>query len=291
MRSLIPILLLLPWLGACSLQQEVDLDLPAYEPKTVVESYLQPGQPFAAVLTQSVGFFDTLSLRYVRDAEVTISYGDQVDTLRPLEVDIESEFLTQLIDTALLANFGPLFGQSLVVYASLTPVPQRYDYTYRLQVRTDQGDTLSASTTIPPPIEFNDNAYRFNEDSLALLVTSFPDNPNQANYYRRLLQQRVERDSVWGTRTQQDFVLEDGFSNGEMVTFGTAFDYEQGDTLISSVYHITRDYWLFAETRDDAIAASLSPFAQPALLHTNIQGGQGIFAGLSFTTDTIVIGE
>ncbi len=277
-------------LGSCSLQQQVDLDLPEYEPEVVVESYLRPGLPFAVVLSQSVGFFDTLQLQYVRNATVVMEYGNASDTLVPLEIALESDLIGQVIDTSLLINFGPLFGESLVVYASLgSVVPNRFDLTYRMTVITEEGDTLRASTMVPPPVEFTSNSFRFNDDSLAIFITNFQDDPTQSNYYRRLLQQRVQRDSVWGTRTNQDFVLDDGIGSGELITFGTGFEFERGDTLISTLYHITRDYWRFSETRDDAIAASLSPFAQPALIHTNIEGGQGLFAGFSVTSDTIVI--
>ncbi|MEM9986025.1 MAG: DUF4249 domain-containing protein, partial [Bacteroidota bacterium] len=261
-----------------------------YEPEVVVESYLRPGLPFAVILTKSVGFFDTLQLQYVRNATVVMEYGNASDTLAPLEISLESDLIGQVVDTALLINFGPLFGESLVVYASLgSVVPNRFDLTYRLTVITEEGDTLRSSTMVPPPVEFNSNSFRFNDDSLAIFLTNFQDDHTQANFYRRLLQQREERDSAWVTRTNQDFVLDDAIGGGDLITFGTGFEFEQGDTLISTLYHITRDYWRFSETRDDAIAASLSPFAQPALIHTNIEGGQGLFAGFSVTSDTIVI--
>lgn len=289
LRRLFPVLLI--FLAACNLQQEIDLELPDYEPEVVVESYLRPGQPFAAVLTRSVSFFDTLQLQYVRNATVVMSYGGRQDTLIPFEIELGDQLLGQLIDTSLLANFGPLFGESVVLYASLRPVPARYDLTYQLSVFTEEGDTLRASTQIPAPIPFESNNYRFNEEDRAILISAWQDNANQANYYRRLLQERAERDSQRVTRTLQDFVVDDAITNGGLVTVGTGFEFEVGDTLISSLYHITRDYWRFIETRDDAIAASLSPFSQPALLHTNIEGGQGIFTGLSLTTDTVFIQE
>ncbi len=274
---------------ACNLQQEIDLNLPEYESEVVVESYLRPGFPLTAVLTESVSFFDTLELRYVRNATVVMDYGDRQDTLRPLEIDIQSQLLSQLIDTALLIRFGPLFGESLVIYTSFSTVPARYDLTYRLLVITEEGDTLRAQTNVPAPVEYQDHTYRFNDDGKAIFISTVQDDPNQADYYRRLLQRRVYRDSMWSTRTDQDFLLDDAITNGELITFGSGFDYEVGDTLISGLYHTTRDYVRFAETRDAAIAASLSPFSQPAILHTNIEGGQGLFAGLTLTRDTVVI--
>lgn len=287
-------------LSACDLQQQVEIELPEYESEVVVEGYLQPGLPFTVILTQSVGFFDDLRLTYVKDATVSISYNNRTDTLQPIELPLNTPGLELILDTALVNRFRNFLGESIYLYGQLQPVPTLYDIPFTLNITTADGDELSATTTIPQPVEIAGTPYRFNDDSLALVLTQFQDDPERANFYRRLLEQREPRvsenpdgttDTTWVTDGEQDFLTDDGISNGQLVTFGTAFQYEVGDTLIHTIYSVTEDYFRFVDTRDAALAASLSPFGQPAVVYTNVEGGQGIFTGQSLTQKVMVIGE
>ncbi|RMG69395.1 MAG: DUF4249 domain-containing protein [Bacteroidetes bacterium] len=293
-----PFLLLLPlWLMACNLTQEVDLELPEYDPQVVVECYLQPGQPYLLTLVESTGYFEDVELNYVRDAIVTITHEGQTDTLQPLEFRFDDPLLGLLIDTAQLGILRPILGDGLYFYGSFTPVPTDYNSDFALKVRLTDGRELSSVTQILPPVPIDTVEWRFDEDSLAFSLTKVQDNPNQANYYRRLLQRRERRisqdgqDTTWVSDVEQDFTLDDEFSNGELLTFGTPFVYRYQDTLINTLYHITADYYRFITTRDAAITASFSPFGQPAVVYSNIEGGMGIFTGISFDRKVTVIGE
>ena len=48
--------LLLVLLGGC--QTEIEVDLPDYEPKFVVEGYIENGKPAMVILTQSMPYFE-----------------------------------------------------------------------------------------------------------------------------------------------------------------------------------------------------------------------------------------
>jgi len=282
---------------ACNLTQEVDLELPEYDPQVVVECYLQPGQPYLLTLVESTGYFEDVELNYVRDAIVTITHEGQTDTLQPLEFRFDDPLLGLLIDTAQLGILRPILGDGLYFYGSFTPVPTDYNSDFALKVRLTDGRELSSVTQILPPVPIDTVEWRFDEDSLAFSLTKVQDNPNQANYYRRLLQRRERRisqdgqDTTWVSDVEQDFTLDDEFSNGELLTFGTPFVYRYQDTLINTLYHITADYYRFITTRDAAITASFSPFGQPAVVYSNIEGGMGIFTGISFDRKVTVIGE
>lgn len=286
-------------ISACNLQQEVDIDLPTYEPELQVESYLIPGNPYFVVLSRTSSFFDTLAIEFVEGATMAIQHGTQVDSLYPLDPELLQLFLAT--DSAGL--FSEIIGDDPQVYASLrlaggapsiAIIPEDYQSEFRLTVHTEEGDTLIATTRIPRPIPISEQEARFNDDEEALVLTRILDPANEVNFYRRLFQRRRDRaddngDTIRVTDTEQDFVLDDEFTNGQTVEFGTGFDYQEGDTVIATIYHISEDYYRFIESRDDAIAASLSPFAQPAIIHTNIQGGQGIFVGMTFDQDTFAI--
>ena len=45
-------------LMGCNLEQEIELDLPEYDSRPVVECYLEAGKPFSLLLSQSSPYFD-----------------------------------------------------------------------------------------------------------------------------------------------------------------------------------------------------------------------------------------
>lgn len=285
-------------LSSCDLSQEITIDLPEYESEVMVESYLEPGQPFTLLLTQTVGYFDDLKLIYVKDATVTISYDGKTDTLRAIEVPFTTPGLDLLLDTAVLNRVRQFLGESIYLYGSLTFIPPLYDSPFVLNVKTPDGTELTATTYIPKPIEFEDPVIRFNDRDQALILTQFYDDGAQKNFYRRVLDVREQEitqngdgtsDTTWVTDNQQDFILDDELSNGELLVFGTTYDYAEGDTLIQTIFSITEDYYDYVTSRDAAIAASLSPFGQPAILRSNVTGGQGIFTGQSSVREQVII--
>lgn len=295
---ILPVLLLGFVLSACDLTQEIEVELPEYEPEVMVESYLEPGLPFSVVLTQTVGYFDDLKLIYVKEATVSISYGNQTDTLTAIELPLSTPGLELLLDTALLNTIRQFLGETIYLYGSITPVPALYETPFTLNITTKEGKSLSATTIIPKPITFEEPVVRFNDRDKALLLTQFMDDGGQANFYRRVLDKREQEvteqpdgstDTAWVTRNYQDFLVDDELGNGQLQVFGTGFDWVEGDTLVQTIYSVTADYYKFVTSRDAAIAASLSPFGQPARLRGNIVGGQGIFTGQSQATQEVVV--
>ena len=287
-------------LSACNLTQEVDIELPEYEPQIVVEGYLRPGLPYLITMIESTSYFDDVQLSYVKDATVTITHQGKTDTLLPIEIDLSTPGLEGVLDTALLSSLEPIIGQGIYLYGSLQFVPESYDTPFELKITTQDGRNLSATTYIPEPVVQDSFKYRFNEDSLAIVLTQFTDRAGEVNFYRRLLEEREPRisqnpdgsqDTTWVDDAEQDFILDDDLGDGEPFVFGTTFDYRAGDTLFSTIYHITPEYYRFLETRDAAITASFSPFAPPAVVSTNIEGGAGIFTGFSGERWMLVVGE
>lgn len=259
-------------LWGCNLNRPIDIDLPDYEPEVVVECYLQPGNPIFLSLVKSSSYFEVAQLEYEQGATVVISYDDQRDTLQPVYLPVSSSVPE-------LEILMPLVGETLFFYTSLRPVPANYDTEFLLDITTEGGKQISAVTRIPPPVPIDTIEWKFDEeDSLAFMITRFQDDANEQNFYRRTLHRNDLRNTP-----EQDFQLSDEILNGQQIVIGTGYDYARGDTLIFSLSHITGDYYGFLETREAAIRGNLSPFAQPAVVRSNVQGGTGIFTG--FTTD------
>ncbi|MEL6674383.1 MAG: DUF4249 domain-containing protein [Bacteroidota bacterium] len=299
-KFLLPIIILA--LGtACNLQQEVDLDLPEFEPQIVVESYLQPGQPYLLVLTESVGYFEDIRLQFLHDATVSIEFEGGSVELGEFGIPLDFQIPGGAgIDTSLLQTLGPIVGDSLFVYTSFALVPELYEKDFTLTIKTADGRDVTATTHIPAPVSLDTMEYRFNDDSAAFVLTKFQDDGEKVNFYRLQLDEWISREVedsngqtvLEATRREVfDFNIDDDIENGEQITVGTAFDYQVGDTLVSTLYHIPPEYYYFLETSTAAIIANLSPFGQPASIQSNIEGGSGIFTGYSIRNRAVIIGE
>lgn len=297
------LLFLLLAVSACSLQQEVDLELPEFEPGIVVESYLEPGSPFFAILVESVGYLGSSEVRFIKDADVYVRWnGNEVQLtpiIIPLDINIQEN---DLIDIALLRSLRPIIGDSVYFYANLNNVPEEFDAKFELEINTQDGQVVRAETRIPRPIPIESMEHRFDDDdSLAFSLTKWQDPGDEVNFYRRLLEKSYTEevfDSLGNSAGLvvrndeiQDFIIDDDIENGQLITIGSDFEFERGDTTTATNYHITQAYYRFIETTDAAFVANLSPFGQPTLVESNIEGGTGIFTGFSRTSFSQVIGE
>lgn len=288
---------------ACSLQKEVDLDLPEFEAGVVVESYLEPGSPFFAILVESVSYLGSSEVSFVKDADVYVRWnGNEVQLtpfVIPLNVNIQEN---DLIDIALLRSLSPIIGDSVYFYANLNDVPAEFDATFELEINTVDGQTVTANTKIPRPIAIESMEHRFDDDdSLAFSLTKWQDPGDEINFYRRILEKSYSEETfdslgnslglVVRNNEIQDFIIDDDIENGQLITIGSNFEFVRGDTTKATNYHITQAYYRFIETTDAAFIANLSPFGQPTLIESNIKGGTGIFTGFSRTSFSQVIGE
>jgi hypothetical protein len=264
------------FLAACNLEKEIDLQLPEYENQFIVECYLEPGQPFTLLLSRSASYFDpfpTTTNEFLEniledDAEVTITHNDITYTLK-----------NQLV-------FNP-FTRKVFNYFSEEKVPVDYESDFELYIRTKDGKIITAETRILPVIPIDSVVVQFAEtDTLARVLTYFTDVPQQKNYFRRMLH-LSSLDSI----PEQDFATDDRFVE-DLVVFGTAYDYAEGDTIINTLYHIDQAYYEFLLSVAIAVNANGNPFGQPSPVISNLQGDAdalGIFTGLSYDRVVTII--
>ncbi|MBX2870544.1 MAG: DUF4249 domain-containing protein [Saprospiraceae bacterium] len=269
--------LLLLVLGACNLDQPIDLQLPEYESRLVVECYLEKGQPFGVLLTRSSGYFepfgltgnDLLSGLLESGASVKITHGTQV---------------YQLENKLTLDRFtGKFFNYSLDL-----PVPENYDDPFELEIVTEAGDLITAKAHQLPvvPIDSVVVEYQSEEKELARVLTYFTDLPDQTNFYRRMI-----HESSLDSLPIQDFTTSDRVVE-DVVVFGTGYDFESGDSIVNTIYHISEDYYNFLESVQGAIQANGNPFAQPSPIISNIESeidAFGIFTTINYDRKLTII--
>ncbi|MEZ4829302.1 MAG: DUF4249 domain-containing protein [Bacteroidia bacterium] len=256
--------------ASCDMQKEVDLKLPPYDGQMVVECYLQPGQPYILSLIESVPYYDNIRIQYVTDATVKITHNGKVTTLNRLGVAIPDT-----LDE--LGVLRPIIGDTIYTYVAFDVVPEDYFQDFYLEITRPDGSVLTSSTQILPPVKIDTMTYKYNDDQKVFVLTKFQDDPDRANFYRVVLQRHNLNDNP-----DQDFFVDDEITNGEEFSFGTPYEYEKGDTLIRTIYHITEDYYRYLETSAAATDANFNPFGQPATIKSNISGGLGIFTGITY---------
>lgn len=267
------ILLLLPliFLGACNLEKEVEIILPEYEAQRVLECYLEPGQPFRLLLSNSNSYFDPFPndnnlLQYLdeileKDADVRIRYnGEEIILNNDLRVDFNS-----------LKIFN---------YVSDQIVPFDYDSNFELEIILTDGTTIEAATRILQPVPIDSLSLEINAENMARTLIYIKDDKSEARYYRRML-----HFSSLDSLPQQDFITDNSFIDSELLVFGSGFDSELGDTIINTIYTLDESYFDFLTSVQGSIAANGNPFGQPGVIISNLRGSAeaiGIFTGLSY---------
>lgn len=270
-KFLIALLLPLFLLGACNLEKEVEIILPEYESQRVLECYLEPGQPFRLLLSNSNSYFDPFPndnnlLQYLdeileKEADVRIRYnGEEIVLNNDLRVDFNS-----------LKIFN---------YVSDEIVPFDYDSNFELEIILTDGTTITAATRILRPVPIDSLALEINEENMARTLIYIKDDKSETRYYRRML-----HFSSLDSLPEQDFITDNSFIDSELLVFGSGFDSELGDTIINTIYTLDESYFDFLTSVQGSIAANGNPFGQPGVIISNLQGTAdaiGVFTGLSY---------
>ena len=277
MKKYILFIATITFLAACNLTKDVDIDLPDYPRQPVVECYLEPGKPFRMLLTQSYSFFDPFGLdssflnkTLLQNAFVTISYNGRTDTLAN-QFTFES---------------SPL---KIFNYVGSNIVPATPGIEYVLNVVLENGGNITGRASMLPAVPIDSIVVNFSpdRDTLARVLTYITDDLSRENYYRRMLHY-ASLDSF----PEQDFLVNDRISTNALIAFGTGYDVTEGDTVFNTIFHISKEYYDYAESYQLAVAGSLNPFAQPSQIKSNVSGTAnplGIFTCLVYDRDTTII--
>ncbi len=276
-------LISLSWMFA-SCEKDITVDLPVPEEQIVVEGYINPGKPAYVFISKTAPFFapyDNASLlNYtIRNAIVTISDGVDTDTLLAPVPDIGYLY----VSPGMVGEVGK---------------------NYFLKIQTADGKTLTSITTIKPVIPLDSVWFQTQPllDSLGWMWARLTDPLAAGNNYRwfaKRLGKDVDFIAPIGS------VFEDKFFNG--LSFEFAYNrgqvpnslaeddnneeegyFKRGDTIVVKFASITNEsyeFWRAAETQS---SSNGSPFASPAPLKTNINGGIGIWEGFAYTLDTVI---
>ncbi len=258
-------LLLATLLFGCDLDKDIEVVLPAHESQLVVEAYLEPGQPYRIAVQESASYFDEPTVPLVPDAEAYITHkGNRIKLEYKPKLDERTGFI--------------------YTHSSPKVMDGKPGDVYLLEVTDGKGRKVTGNTTIMAPVPIDTIEWRYNKKDEALLLTSFQDDGTMPNYYRYM----THRDSL-SAGTKQDIFTNDNLTNGKRITYGSGYDYNPGDTVIVTLFHIEKQYYEFLQSTSNSKDANGNPFAQPAKIRSSVQGGLGIFTNLAYKRKTVII--
>jgi Domain of unknown function (DUF4249) len=260
-------ILCITFLISCS--KEYNIQLPPDKNQLVVECYLENGEPLRALISESANLLDTsLAPPILLEALVIITHGNVKDTLRPFP----------FIDTLKRRVYN--YGSTKLITANYYNNEK-----YRIDVYDTKGRHAFASTHFIQPVNISSLTPIFNTKLEAYCLTKFSDDPVTNDYYRLILNKNTLYDSV-----EMDVLLDNSFANsGNEIVYGSGYSYKSGDLVNARVFHLTYEYYLYLTTLQNARIALVNPFAVSGEVVSNISGGLGVFAALSYSRKTITV--
>lgn len=282
-------------------QEEIEVELPDYESKIVIEGSIENGYPAMVILSNSIPYFENIDMNYlmnkvfIRDAEVYITSSDGQSEPLTFQYCEDSPF------------FFAYRGNN---------IRGKENTSYTLTVKYND-QTYTSTTTIPctfdlDSIWFSTISDLINADTMRTIRIQMTDNPNEENFYAFRLKVYCPkfRDRVWNYSIPIAF--DDKTING--ITFNLELErypalslfnfnlteeerkamsrltFRPGDTVI--VKHSQMDFNSYQFMISGGMEAVLgtSPFFNPTPVISNIEGENvlGAWCGFASKYDTLV---
>lgn len=267
-----------------SCRKEINIKLPEYKTKLVVEASIETGQTAQVLLSTSAPYFGNVDLSdptqfFVKGAFVTVSDGIQTDTL-----------------TELMPGTG-------YVYIG-TKVFGQVGKSYALTIRVDD-KIYTGSTSILNPVPLDSLFFKWEQDTLGYCWAHLTEPAGQGNYYRWFAK-RYPTDQFFAAPFSSAF--DDKFVDGKSFDFGyerpaqpnqqtaNAEDdergwYKVGDTIVVKFCSIGQNEYEFWRSYYSNKSSNGNPFAAPSNIKSTIVGSDvlGSFCGYGTSFDTLVV--
>lgn len=270
-----------------SCRKDVQLELPEYKSRLVVEARIETDNVPVVLLSNSVPYFGTFDFStpenaFVKSAFITVSDGTLVDTLQALD-----------------PNVGYVFVGSKIV--------GQVGKNYTLRINWNNKDHYLNSSLLNP-VPLDSLFFKWEEDSLGFIWSHFKEPGGLGNNYRWFAKRL-------NAKYQDNFyaapwfsVFDDKFVDGKEFDFsydrGPQPDkiqeyrdekdsyFRVGDTVAVKFCHIGRQEYLFWDTYYQNKASNSNPFSAPVNIR-NMYGFNedvfGSFTAYSTTFDTLII--
>ncbi len=273
-----------------SFTQTVDIDIPDHESRLAISGIVSNRNPFMqTIVSASQSILDIESAPQVSNKNIQIlvngeSIGNEVaenGNAQVFEVTTDLNAGDELIFEVSADNYGQ--ARSTQVFPSSISVS---DFEYEEDGIIDvNGDTRNEIN-----ISIDDPA---NEDNFYSLWFEYVYYKDQ-NIYSEF--SYAETSGVGINEQYSEFVFSDGTFNGTKHSLRFS-DYiwnsnaEEPDSVFIKSYlsHLSEDYYYYKTSYFQYSQAQGNPFAEPVIVHDNIENGYGIFGAENVTIDSLRI--
>lgn len=278
----------------------------------VVEGFIEAGEgslPAYVFLTRSIPFISTISpdifnTLFVRDAEITVSDGENLVRLTELCLgDLPPEFREQVGN--LLGIDADSTNTNICAYVDIfNQLIRAEGRKYDLVVKVE-GKELKATTTIPRFVPLTNFKWMDPpgepSDTLAQLLVTINDPPNEKNFYRYMTATQGQRLIPSPFNSSVDDAIFDGkefefpLAKAENLRRRQQQDpnafglYRRDDTVTIKWMNIDEYHFKFWRTRDRAASSGGSPFSSFVRIAGNVDGALGIWGGYAVGVYTIYL--
>ncbi len=287
-KILYSLLTLLPALLNVACESGIDLDLPEYQRKLVINGFFSPDSAWKIGVSHSTGILSLEDPGAVENARITITDGSNTYNLQPA-------------------------GQPGVY--SLPGVYPVENHSYRLQVSAPGFPDVQAGNHVPSAVrlismdtlhyaETDKYGYKNKYIQLSLLIR---DNPGEDNYYQIGLYNlyhsggRPYYSSIrfststgaflgeapefgeTGVSFFREAVFSDELFDGEdyRIILKEIDNYNPADERYVAISSVSRAYYLYVKNIHHSENDDLSFFSEAQPYHGNIRNGLGVFAGFN----------
>ena len=283
-------------------QREIDMKLPDYQSKLVIEGSIETGTPAMVMLSKSIPYFSEINLEtLMNDVFVT---GEQARVFITSEMGETEELVWQLNPDA---PYYTAFMGSRVIGREQTH--------YTLTVEYD-GQTYTAETYIPKMFDLDsigfDQSSDLLDDTMATIRVLMTDDPNEVNYYAFFCKVRSPKlvDRLWVcnmpvafddrifngltfnyevARYGYSMLMRDLLSEEEQENF-SRMSFRPGDTVYVKHTQIDHHTYLYLLSAGTEAAYGSNPFTNPLPAVSNFNSDRvlGHWSGFAAKTDTLV---
>ena len=280
-------------------EQVVDIEVPEHKSQLVLSSYYYAGDTkITANLTKSLAISNNDPIDRIWGATIKLyendvllgQFGEAEDTTYYQAHTGEWDSLGNPITETQINAIRRLYKLDLAT-------PLQTDKTYKITAEATDYESVSAVQHLSSNIKTNgDIIYNpmsrpgLEGYSMDALEIQIEDNPDEDNYYEFIVYKSyygnwyndwlesytlgIEQ-GVDGTLLLKDDLFEGSTYNVELLMWPD--DPSETDIRLQ-IKSISRDKFLFTKSLRAYDDAYYNPFAEPVIIHTNVENGQGIFS-------------
>ncbi len=282
--------IVISFLFLSSCEKEIEVKLPPYESKIVVDGRIENGERAYVLLTRNAGFFSATDLNaieqyVIKGATVTIDNGIKSEVMLPGSTVVAGLPDYLYISNTMLGEIGK---------------------TYTIHITTPAGEELTASSTIYSPIPLDSLRFKNapEKDSLGFIAAYLREPGTTKNSYRWMAR-RIHKDPEFIPPAGS--VFDDKYINGKSFEFyynrgvrpnsqnNDDFNeergyFKKGDTVIVKFSSISEECFNFFRAYETEVFNNGNPFAAPVSIPSNIKPkALGVWCAYGSWQDTVIL--